>query len=934
MSETAAPTLRSLFDACVDLTPDARAAFLAAHCRDAGLRARVENLLRADQDEQLPFARDAAEAARAIGVPDAGLVLPPGTRIGPFEILSVLGEGGSSTVFRAQRDSAGVRQPVALKILSRGVYSSDSQRQFRRERQALAQLTHPGIARLIEGGVTDAGVAYIALELVDGLAITAYARQWSIGLRERLLLFVQVCRAVEAAHRALIVHRDLKPSNVLVAAGGNVKLLDFGIAKLLESEDGEERTRLPMLTPAYAAPEQHANGSVTTATDVYALGVLLGELLTGQRLRSEQRASGAVPDDAASGVLPDTPAATRRALRGDLDNILRKAIDAAPERRYASAGALAEDVERQLEGKPVAAHPPSRWYRTRKFIQRHRAGVAMAAAFLLAIVAALGAAVWQAQVATQQARIARVHAQRAEAIQAFLADVFHANSANQRDPVKARQTTARELLDLGAKSIDKELADAPEAKLRLVQLFGGLYDDLYLYDSAVPLRRSEVELSRRLYGETSRETAAALLDLAGSVYPSSDSAPFAATLDETGAILDRLGDDTSALRGSLLRKLAVLHQDTNVPRAIDYAQRSVDVFEREQPPSPELAESLSNLGWLLDHAGRSREAIAVLQRAVDLVVARNTPGGPDLPRNLAYLSDAQQHALDLAGAERNARAALQGIQAVNGDEPADTPYFQMRLGKLLWRTGRAKAGIDLLTEAKTLVAKEGKSSDDPGQPMWVQFMRGQALAQGGEPAEGLEEIRAAVAACRKSEPDAVFLAQFLEAQAAALIDLSRYDDAQTALDEAQKIHATHGEGASTDAVMTHVLLQAHLALARGDNAGAQALVDGVPDTDALGWLGLERALLAADVELAQRHAAAAAQRAAHVRQRIEQAGLAHYLPLQLAQADLIGGRAERAQGHHETAQALLHSALALRQGALLPGSPRIAEARAALQEAL
>ena len=931
MSEAATPTLRNLFDACADLPPDARAAYLTAHCGDDALRVRVESLLRADQGEQLPFPRDAAEAARAIGMPDADFALPPGTLIGPFEILSVLGEGGSSTVFRAQRDSAGVRQQVALKILSRGVYSGDSQRQFRRERQALTQLTHPGIARLIEGGVTDGGIAYIALELVDGLPITAYARHWRIGLRERLLLFVQVCRAVEAAHRALIVHRDLKPSNVFVAADGNVKLLDFGIAKLLQTED-EEHTRLPMLTPAYAAPEQHANGPVTTATDVYALGVLLGELLTGQRLRGEQRASTIVDDDAAAGVLPDTPAATRRALRGDLDNILRKAIDAAPERRYASAGALAEDIERQLDGKPVAAHPPSRWYRTRKFIQRHRAGVAMAAAFLLAIVAALGAAVWQAQVATQQARIARVHAQRAEAVQAFLADVFHANSANQRDPVKARQTTARELLDLGAKSIDKELADAPEAKLRLVQLFGGLYDDLYLYDSAVPLRRSEVELSRRLYGESSRETAAALLDLAGSVYPSSDSAPFAATLDETGIILDRLGDVTSALRGSLLRKLAVLHQDTDVPRAIDYAQRSVNVFEREQPPSPELAESLSNLGWLLDHAGRSGEAIAVLQRAADLVVARNTPGGPDLPRNLAYLSDAQQHALELAGAERNARAALEGIKAVNGDEPADTPYFQMRLGKLLWRTGRAKEGIDLLTEAKTLVARENKSNDDPGQPMWVQFMRGQALAQGGEPAEGLEEIRAAVAACRKSEPDAVFLSQFLEAQATALIDLSRYGDAQTALDEAQKIHAAHGEGAGTDAGMTHVLLRARLALARGDSAAAQALVDGVRDTDALGWLGLERALLAADVELAQRHAAAAAQRAAHVRQRIEQAGLAHYLPLQLAQADLIGGRAERAQGHRETAQALLHSALALRQGALLPGSPQIAQARAALQE--
>src|SRR3569623_2283995 len=185
------------------------------------------------------------------------------------------------------------------------------------------------------------------------MPITTYARTRRLGLRARLTLLVQACRAVEAAHHAVIVHRDLKPSNVVVAADGSIKLLDFGIAKLLQADD-DEHTRLPMLTPAYAAPEQHANGPVTTATDVYALGTLAGELLTGQRLRNPaMRASAQLADAAEAGVLPDTPTRTRQALRGDLDNILQKATDPEPERRYASAGAFADDIDRQLAGRPV-----------------------------------------------------------------------------------------------------------------------------------------------------------------------------------------------------------------------------------------------------------------------------------------------------------------------------------------------------------------------------------------------------------------------------------------------------------------------------------------------------------------------------------------------------------------------------------------------------
>src|SRR5258706_10107688 len=413
-------TLRSLFDQASELEGAARAQFLATHCRDAAQRAALERLLAADAEPaEGILARGPAELAQALG--DGAMAPPafvPGQRIGQWELLALLGEGGSSSVFRAVRESEGVRQEAALKLLRRGVYTLDAQRQFRRERQALAQLRNPGIARLIEGGITETGLAYIAIELVEGLPITEHARQGVLDLRARLKLFLAVCRAVEAAHRALIVHRDLKPSNVLVSGEHQVKLLDFGIAKLLDAED-ETRTEHPAFTPAYAAPEQRSGDPITTATDVYALGILLGELVTGQRLGdgSGRTPSSRISGDSDPGSLPEPAPALRRALRGDLDNIVLKAIESDPEQRYASATAFADDIERFLDGRPVGAHPPSRWYRTAKFVQRHRGGVALTALFTISVLASLGLALWQANVARREAA-------RAVEIQAFIVDLF------------------------------------------------------------------------------------------------------------------------------------------------------------------------------------------------------------------------------------------------------------------------------------------------------------------------------------------------------------------------------------------------------------------------------------------------------------------------------------------------------------------------------
>ena len=330
------PTLRDLFEAALALAPEQRAAFLDGHCVDPARRADVERLLDADADGGVRLLDDSFDhLLERVGAAEQEAGPPPaGTHIGPFVLIEKLGEGGSSIVYRAEREQAGVRQTVALKLLRRGLYSEEERHRFRHERLALAQLRHAGIARLIEGGVTDTGVPYIALELIDGETITAHARNRHLNLRQRLELFVGVCRAVEAAHRALIVHRDLKPSNVLVTRDGEVKLLDFGIAKLLdiESDADATHTQHAVLTPAYAAPEQFTRGAITTATDVYALGVLLGELVTGRRREpgDTRSPSATIDDDTDPAALPAPARNTRKLLRGDVDNIVIKATDIEP----------------------------------------------------------------------------------------------------------------------------------------------------------------------------------------------------------------------------------------------------------------------------------------------------------------------------------------------------------------------------------------------------------------------------------------------------------------------------------------------------------------------------------------------------------------------------------------------------------------------------
>ena len=643
------PSLRELFEGALALPAGARARLLAERCPDPLRRAEVECLLVADgSDGELLSTGDAVRAARAIGDASAADALPAGSRIGPFELFEVLGEGGSSTVFRAVRETEGVRQEVAIKLLARGLYTVDAQGQFRREREALARLRHPGIARLIEGGITDSGLAYIVLELVDGVPITRYVREYEMALRQRLELFLMVCRPVEAAHRALIVHRDLKPSNVLVTADGDVKLLDFGIAKLLD-EDASDVSLTPhrALTPAYAAPEQFAQGPVTTATDVYALGILLGELLTGKR--REQDASYPPPPHSHSRVTDASQAALPKAVRrkspGDLEHIVLKATATEPEHRYASAGALADDIKRHLARQPVLAHPFSRWYRAGKFVTRYRAGVVTTAGFLLAVFIALGMAVWQAGVAREQAA-------RANTVRDFLVSVFQSAGA---DLPKDQRPTPDDLVKHAAARLmaRNNLPEAVRADLLLA--LAKVARSVGSYDQALALLDHGDPIIHHLYGPGDASWWDAHVLRAAVLEDKADDADVIHLLQPLRAGLlvrhDQVGIEGLRVLGS-----ALLHSG-EIDHGLALLAEARETAAQAQLPEAQLSASIDEATALLD----AEHFRAGLERADATLALWQSSGAPanarilDLYASIALGAEASG---DMLRAERAYRQAI------------------------------------------------------------------------------------------------------------------------------------------------------------------------------------------------------------------------------------------------------------------------------------
>ena len=587
--------LRTLFAEAAEMEPSARQAWLDAHVPDAGERIALETLLAADASDgyfETPAEQHAERMKQSDLIVAEGWV---GERIGAFRLIRLIGKGGMAVVFLGERDGGDFVQKVAIKLLRRGLLSDLEQRLFRRERQLLARLDHPNIARLIDGGFTGTGVPYLTLEYVDGKPITEFCREADLDIAERLHLFLIVCRAVAAAHRALVVHRDIKPSNILVTDAGVVKLLDFGIAKLLD--DDVEQATVGVFTPDYAAPEQLRSGTITTATDVYALGVLLYELLTERR---PDRASPKRPSTA----LAAGGSKNAKVVRGDLDTIVLKCIADESELRYASAAELADDIERYLSGRIVAAHPPSRRYRMRKFLRRHRAGVAVSSAFALIVFAALAAALWEARAASREA-------DRAEHVREFVEGMF---APIDSSVIEAKQLRVYDLLANATRKLSESRHLDDDERVDLQVMFAQLYEKMGDAEQGEKLAKSAAQLADATLAPTSELALRANVVYATQLLEHDKVAPAEALFRATETRAASLHGTPAAQLADGLGEIADMHDDHR--SAVAYERRALaERIAQSGNDSAVAATGYNNLAISLDLNGQHDEAIESIRKA-------------------------------------------------------------------------------------------------------------------------------------------------------------------------------------------------------------------------------------------------------------------------------------------------------------------------------
>ena len=504
-------SIKILFQRSQQQPESERAKWLAEQCGgDPELAREVHALLAAQRGSHDILDRGAADALNEMGGGPAPIDRS-GERVGAYRLLRLLGEGGMGSVYLAEREEGDFHQRAALKLVRADFINDDTRARFLRERRILAQLIHPHIAQLHDGRVTTGGAPYFTLEYVEGEPITKYCDERKLSIRKRLRLVLQVCTAVAYAHRNLIVHRDLKPSNIFVTTEGEVKLLDFGIAKLLDAETSDSRTETQarMMTPEYASPEQVLGEPITTATDVYAIGVLIYELLSG-RLPYARADAGTIswskavveeaPEpvyralsrvttrkdstsgDAVAAARGVALTALRRSLRGDLERILQRALAKAPEARYASVGALAADLSAYLDGHALSGG--TRTYRMRKFMRRHWLPLAAAVLVVAILLASGGAIVWQAR------QVAR-EAENTLQIKNFLYGLF---TAVDPRTAKGRVVSANELLDRGAERVQRNSSLDAEQRAEIEATLGRIYYQLGLSDKARGLQESALKV--------------------------------------------------------------------------------------------------------------------------------------------------------------------------------------------------------------------------------------------------------------------------------------------------------------------------------------------------------------------------------------------------------------------------------------------------------
>lgn len=874
----------------LDTTPEERITFISLRCgNDTSLRDRVQAMLAriavSERDETGDVDAIAGQHRPTQADTDEVQDSLIGSVLGPFRIVERMGRGGMGVVYRGLRDATDFVQEVAIKRIRQGFDFDDIRARFIRERRILARLSHPNLARFIDGGIDEDGRPWFAMEFVRGEPISRWADVQRLGIHDRVELFLEVCAAVQYAHTQLIVHRDLKPGNVLVDADRQVRLLDFGVAGLLASDIGDpaQPTTLGVaqaFTPEYAAPEQYSGEAVGVSADVYALGVMLYELVSGvlpypidrHDLAEARRTVLEMPPQAlgqaisrvatkptAGAVAPSTQAVTaarlaarsetlrsyRHQVRGDLARILETALAKEPARRYATAQALTDDLERWLAGIPVQVGGNGAGYRLRKFVGRHRIAVGVAGLCIAFIVAGVAGTLWQARKAASAAIEAKAQATRALAARDFLASLLGDASPEQS---RGQDTTVREVLEKAHHRIGSDLASQPELRIELSTLVAGVYNDLASYEQAIPLLEAAVHdadsdaaiapairahahaeyayvLLSRDAGKLAEGEARIAVDLLRAQTPDDALISALGTL-ATAYYLQRRFDEALLAQSEAVELAARIngrdsesHASTKLElnyfllgagkaaKAIDAAEQALAILDRLYPDGcqPIVTRALWAVGNALSSADRDAEALPYLRRARDLVGVIYGVDGLKYMRSLQLLGTSELE----TGAVQAARDDFAEAERLLRTQAPEHPLRDLVLGyygESLLRNGESARAADVLGLATEHARTTNKT--DIRQRSTILLARAR-LAEGRSD-DAIRLLVDCIAELRGAGSKRLPVA--LVAYAAALRQQGRLVDAAAQLAEARPLL----ESTSRTSRIEGALESARLAAASGD----------------------------------------------------------------------------------------------------------------------
>ncbi len=897
--------MEQLFYAALALPAAERTPFLDRECgEDAALRAEVESLLAFSGKTLQGLRKPVEEAAQNLASKEAE------QQIGPYRLSRLIGEGGMGQVYLARRADNLYEQEVAIKLMHAGLKQAQSMlSRFSAERQILANLNHPNIARLLDAGITSDGAPYLVMEYIAGTRIDEYCRANNLPPKEILKLFLPVCSAVEYAHKSLVVHRDIKPANILVTAGGVPKLLDFGIAKLLDpdGEDAPTITAERMMTPEYASPEQVRGDHVTTSTDVYALGVLLYELLTGERpfhleSRSPMEVVQVICEQQAQAPSLVVRSGVNQATRGaglridrDLDNIVLMAMRKEPSRRYVSVSALSADVQAYLSGYPVQARTDHWSYRSGKFVLRHKAAVAAAAIVAMALVAfsiAMG-------VMAKRANQARLTAERETQ---FLNSIFQAATP---DESRGKAVMARDLLDQGTKRIDAELADEPALQATMLDNVGRAYSALGLYPQAQLLLQRAFDIRRRINGTQSLDTASTGEALGTVIRLQNQFKEAEPLFRQALAVREKhLGSQDILVAESLDSLGECLYLQDRLAEAEPLLRRALAI--QRSASNIEAASTENYLALLLERKGNFPEAAGLLRDAVQITAKTIGPDSPDYLISLHDYAGALIDSGNLDEAETMERRVLALREKISGPDHPDIFYPLNNLAFILLEKGEWQQAMPFLARNLELCHKLGNDK----RIAVTENNWGRALQQKGDYAAAEASMKQALQDARAMSGSKGSLAAKIVANLGLLeLDRGNYTAAEGYARQALKMQSELA-GDQTPAYASALIDLGEDRVFQGDAAGAEPLLRQALAIREQKFNAGNPAIIAAEVRLGEdlTQEGKLPQAETILRQALASAKAEPFAlpPWKVAEAENALGACLLAEGHQEEAGQLLH----------------------------